>query len=42
MIMSLATSCGQFVVDLSQHVVFTLKDDVTSYELGVASCKNRK
>jgi hypothetical protein len=37
--MRLITSYRQFVVDLRQLFVFTLKDDVTSHELRVASLK---
>ena len=37
--MRLATSYRQFVVDLSQHVIFTLQDDVMSYGLRVTSDK---
>jgi hypothetical protein len=32
----LKTAYRQFVVDLSQNVVFVLKDDVTGYGLRVA------
>ena len=35
-------SYRRFVVDISQHVVSTLKDDVTRYELRVTSYKKKK